>query len=142
MHVLDYRTTTSPYPDNLEQSIQKAVQLKRTNDYLGAVKLYLTLFKQEKTIYTAVLLFLYKPVACAGCLKEGIQLLKLGQKIYNMYQNVPLESKEINSGFDEHLTRLNNALTSEIELTHYLTSISGNPKYLLHRKFQEMIREI
>lgn len=141
-----YNTKNCYYPDRLEDSIQLAIDYKTKGKYLKAVKEYLEIFKRENSIYGAILIFLYKVLACAGLITEAINIIKLGEKIYiesGAKDTVPeVIRKTIPSAYESHYNRLIEAFDNESTLYNYLKSISGNNNYIFNIPYNLMLEDL
>jgi hypothetical protein len=137
----NWTITSNQFPSEWEPKIQEAVQLKRTGRYIESIKKYIDLMENTKTIYSGIMYFLYKVVACSGYLIDAYLILNNGQRAYRVKNN-KLDSLGDTSGFIEHLEKLKTALRSENALKKYLTSISGNPNYKLPRSYLVIRQEI
>lgn len=131
-----YKLTTEKYPESWEESIQRAVILKRTGLYREAIQTYIDLFNSTKTIYSSVLLFFYKVVACSGNLGFSYLFLKMGKKIYDSDPNPYIRGTK--SAFDDHIKRLLDAYGNPFNLWEYLRDISGNPSYRFDVDYEDM----
>ena len=137
----NWTITSNQYPSEWEPKIQEAVQLKRISRYIESIKIYIDLMENSKTIYSGIMYFLYKVVACSGYLIDAFLVLNNGQRAYRVKNN-KLNSFGDASGFIDHLEKLKTALRSENALKNYLTSISGNPNYKLPRSYLVIKQEI
>lgn len=131
-----YKKTSENYPMILEERIQRAVMLKRQGRYKKAIKVYMDIFNEYKTIYSALILYLYKVVAPAGYISTGEKLLELGLSIYKYSTTYSYVN-----GFSDHLLRLKESSNSEFSLKSYLQSISGNPNYSMPFDFHTMLKQ-
>ena len=82
--------TSHAYPSEWEQTIQNAVNLKRSGKYLDSASIYISLIERSKTVYSSIILYLYKVTACAGYLQEAFFLMDLGSSIYENDPNIIL----------------------------------------------------
>jgi hypothetical protein len=69
----------SKYPNYLEDSIQKAVELKRTGSFNEAIKIYLEIIRNENKVFPEVLTYLYKSVLCTSQLDFAYETILLAE---------------------------------------------------------------
>jgi hypothetical protein len=67
-----YRLTTERYPASMHAMIDEAVELKRNGQYEESIDIYIELTRDSRTLYSGILMYLYKVVASAGYLAEGL----------------------------------------------------------------------
>lgn len=138
----NYRLTADRYPTSMHVLIDKAVELKRSGDYRKSADIYIKLTRDSKTVYSGIIMYLYKVVASAGYLAEALRLLETGKLIYD-YDPSPSHSiAGIPSNFDVHIHQLLSACQSEPKLQVYLKSISGNPRFEIEREYEQMLEEL
>ncbi|TYL50434.1 CFI-box-CTERM domain-containing protein [Agromyces mariniharenae] len=135
-------SSSAAYPDTWEAQIRQAVQLKREGQFLASAKIYMGLTRVAGTVYTGVLLSLYKTVACAGDLLDGNFLLMRALTIFQLDPHPWPPAKERPTTFQDHLSRLLKSASSEASLEAYLRDISGNADYRLPRDYPAMVREL
>ena len=63
------------YPSYLERKIQKAVELKRSGQFVKAIDVYLDIFLKEKKMFPAIMEFMYKAVLCTGHLDFAYEVI-------------------------------------------------------------------
>jgi hypothetical protein len=69
----------SKYPNYLEDSIQKAVELKRIGSFNESIKIYLEIIRNENKVFPEVLTFLYKSVLCTCQLDFAYETILLAE---------------------------------------------------------------
>jgi|LSQX01.1.fsa_nt_gb hypothetical protein len=138
----NYRFTTERYPASMHAMIDEAVALKRIGLYEKSADIYIGLTKASRTVYSGIIMYLYKVVASAGYLAEGLFLLELGKDMYDSDPSPLHIAAGIPSNFDVHIHKLLTACRSESGLFTYLQSISGNPRFILERDYLQMLEEL
>lgn len=126
----------------MDDYISRAVQLKRNRNYEDAVKIYIDLVRTSGTVYASLMISLYKTVASAGYLAEGLRLLEIGKRIYDSNPSELTALYGLPSNYDFHLHSLLQAVRSRSQLIAYLKAISGNLKYQLERDYVTMVTEL
>jgi len=140
--IAGFPVTNKDVPLWMDDYISRAVQLKRTRNYHDAVEIYMQLVRTSRTVYAALMISLYKTVASAGYLAEGLRVLEIGKHIYDSDPLEPAAMYGMPSNYDFHLHSLFQSVRSRSELTAYLKSISGNFQYQLERDYVVMVTEL
>lgn len=129
--------TSANYPDSIEDLFQDAIAYKRSGDYVSSLDIYIQLFKKLGKIHTGVLNGVFKTVAVAGYVKEAYILLEKGNAA--MRRTNPFGMKNV---FQDHMERIDYAITSEQNLYNYLKSISGNAYYVMPRDYWSIYTDL
>lgn len=137
-----YRLTTERYPASMHAMIDEAVELKRNGQYEESIDIYIELTRDSRTLYSGILMYLYKVVASAGYLAEGLCLLEIGKDLYDSDPSPVHVMAGIPSNFHVHLHQLFSACRSESDLYSYLQSISGNASFTLERDYLQMLDDL
>lgn len=139
---LNFKKTSDSYPPSLETIVQLAVQQKREGKYLESVKTYIELMVSQRIVYSSLLSYLYKVVASAGYLAEGLKILRQGKSIYDSNPSPISFAFGITSAFEDHMSRLKDSIVSEHKLFQYLESISGSLNYKFNRTYHDMYSDL
>lgn len=112
-----YKVATQEFPNDDISMFQHAVECKRASDYEQSIKIYISLIKKQKAIYTFLLNGLFKSVACAGHVSFAYKLCLIGDQA--MRNNGYLWNN-----FYDHIEKINYAIETDT-IYEYLRSISG-----------------
>lgn len=139
-----YRATSDRIPATYDAEFHEAVEAKRRGAYVTSVALYAAMTHRWRTLHTGLIAAMYKSVAASGHLGEAVNLIGLGQLIYEKNPFVPppgLTGIDTTSFFQKHMWSLRDAVASPESLTAYLAPLSGAPDYRFPRDFDAAVAE-
>lgn len=141
--ISDLGISSEHYPDYYEQNMQIAVEHKRKGEYLESLDSYLFMVQSCLVAYTGIMNGLFKTIACAGYLREAMQLLTLCDDVYCKENKGSLAYilSGNKSNFKVHMDKIKSVINNPYALIDYLSEISGNNYYRLPRSYEVIVSE-